>query len=184
MLWAHSNRQLARWWWIHLHKLMKSEKSTRGPALKWAEWCRNTSADSQHCSTSVIVHWSSGCHISLWVKHCSLWQQMLPSCWWSVHSPPLPTRHIYNLQLSCKASKLLSSHHLVSHTCIATHICQSQSCPCSSAVAQTFLPFSDTSCRPTELLYNSISQRKNIFNSNLRYLLHELNNSSLAIITY
>lgn len=52
--------------------------------------------------------------------------------------------------------------------------------PCSSAVVQTFLLF----LQANRATYNSSSQQKNIFNSKLRYLLYEWNNSSLAIITY
>lgn len=142
MLWADSSRQLARWWWIHLHKVTKSEKSTRSPALKWVEWCRNMSVDSQHYNTSVIVQWSSGCQISLWVKHCSLWQSV-NEFWLHIGGP---CTHLLCLPgifiiYSCKTSKWLSSHDLVSHICTVTHICLSRSCPLLQCCCPNFPPF-------------------------------------------
>lgn len=78
-----------------------------------------------------------------------------------MHTPPLPTRHIYNLQLSCKTSKLPSSHHLVSHISTVTHICQSQSCPLLQCCCPNFPPFLRYFLQINRaLLYFQLSERK------------------------
>lgn len=142
MLWADSNRQLARWWWIHLHKVTKSEKSTRGPALKWVEWCRNTSVDSQHCGASIIVQWSSGCEIC--GLNTAVFDKMSVNFDFIllVHAhTPFAYQAYLQSTIELQNSKWLSSHHLVSHICMVTHICLSQSCPLLQCCCPNFPPF-------------------------------------------
>lgn len=74
----------------------------------------------------------------------------------------------------------LCSHHLVSHICAMTHICQSCSCPSLQCCCPNFPPFLRFFLQTNRARSNS--QSKEVFNSKLRHLLLELNNSFLAII--